>query len=133
MIPSSDASTDTNTSTIWLLCAFFGIVAIVPILYGISRLDASEMSPLWLLFRYLTVYIGAFVLGCFGRVATQTHLMLMIAPTYVGMHVWIIGDMGGVSNVYPVLMLLDLMLIVASLLFFGFGRWLCLKNKKEHI
>lgn len=110
-----------------LLALVFGLIAassdvICYLINGGSTL--SELAVPFLLLRYGAAYVGALLVGYLAsRIRAQYWLLLVVPPLIAG-NTLFLYQLGQISNLWPPILIIDILLFLPCLPIMGFGKQL---------
>ncbi len=82
----------------------------------------SELAMPWLAFRYGTVYAGAILLGYMVNAVRMPLWLILVAPPLIIEHWLFLRQMQTVSNLWPPILFIDVMLFALCLPLMSIGK-----------
>ena len=107
----------------------FAAAAVDGVHYATHHASAlSDLAVGWLLLRYGIVYLGALVVGYVGTKVRLYLWLLLILPSLVAEHWLFLRELGTVSNLWPPLFVVDVLLLLPCLPLMGAGKYLRIRS-----
>lgn len=75
-----------------------------------------------LLVRYGSAYIGAFLMGYIAESVKLRYWLLLVVPPLVIEHAIFIYELGKISNLWPPILLIDMLLFLLCFPIMGLGK-----------